>query len=207
MSIIAAMLDLSAIVAGILLGLSLGVPPGPVNAAIAAESVKKSYASGILVGLGAMTSDFCYLLLTVIGVSVLLTGATARTIISVVGGLILLYFAVTTLKNYRSPPQEDEGKMMGNPYVKGLVMAITNPMGIVWRATAGAAFVELFNIFGVAGFMLGLFAWIASLSLAVHFAKSRFTAVYPIIMLASGLCMLAFGAMLLYDVIAPALGL
>lgn len=203
----AAMLDLSAIIAGILLGLSLGVPPGPVNAAIAAESVKKSYASGMLIGIGAMTADLCYLILTVIGVSVLLTGATARTIISVVGGLILLYLAVATLRNYRSPPQEDEGKVLGHPYVKGLLMAITNPMGIVWWATAGAAFVALFNILGVAGFMLGLFAWITSLSLAVHFAKTKFNAVYPAIMLASGLCMLAFGAMLLYEVIAPALGL
>ena len=39
------------LVAGILIGLSLAVPPGPVNAVIAAESVKKSYVNGIKVGL------------------------------------------------------------------------------------------------------------------------------------------------------------
>lgn len=201
------MFDLSGIVAGILLGLSLGVPPGPVNAAIAAESVKKSYAGGIMIGLGAMTADLLYLILTVIGVSVLLTGATARTLISIVGGLILLYLAVSTLKNFRSPPEENEGKVLGHPYVKGLSLAITNPMGIVWWATAGAAFVALFNILGVAGFMFGLFAWITSLSLAVHYAKSKFKAMYPAIMLASGLCMLAFGAILIAEVVRPVLGL
>lgn len=200
------MLDLSAIVAGVVLGLSLGVPPGPVNAAIAAESVKKSWASGILIGLGAMTSDFFYLVLTVVGVSVLLTGPTARTVISVTGGLILLYFAVTTLKNYRSPPKEAEGSVLGNPYLKGLAMALTNPMGILWWATAGAAFVALFNILGIVGFLIGLFAWVSSLSLAVHYAKSRVSQLYPAIMIASGLCMLAFGALLLYDVVRPALG-
>ena len=201
------MFELSAILAGILLGLSLGVPPGPVNAAIAAESVKKSYAGGIMIGLGAMTADFLYLILTVIGVSVLLTGATARTLISVVGGLILLYLAVSTLKDFRNPPREDEGNVLGHPYVKGLSLAITNPMGIVWWATAGAAFVALFNVLGVAGFMFGLFAWITSLSLAVHYAKSKFNSLYPVIMLASGLCMLAFGAILIADVVRPALGL
>lgn len=201
------MFDLSGILAGIVLGLSLGVPPGPVNAAIAAESVKRSYRSGILIGLGAMTSDFFYLILTVIGVSVLLTGPAARTIISVAGGFILLYLGVITLKSYKSPPEENEGKRQGNPYLKGLAMALANPMGILWWATAGAAFVALFNVFGIIGFMFGLFSWISTFALAVHFAKYRVRQLYPIIMISSGLCMLAFSGILLYDVIRPMLGL
>ena len=201
------MFDLSGILAGVILGLSLGVPPGPVNAAIAAESVKRSYWGGILIGLGAMTSDLFYLVLTVIGFSVLLTGPTARTIISVAGGFILLYLGVMTLKSYRSPPEENEGKRPGNPYLKGLAMAMTNPMGILWWATAGPAFVALFNVFGIIGFLVGLFSWISTFALAVHFAKTRVRQLYAVIMISSGLCMVAFSGILLYDVIRPALGI
>ncbi len=68
------MSDLYSLVAGIALGLSLGVPPGPVNAAIAAAAARRSYVDGIKIGLGAMTADATYLVLTLIGVAVLLTG-------------------------------------------------------------------------------------------------------------------------------------
>jgi threonine/homoserine/homoserine lactone efflux protein len=198
--------DLSSIIAGIALGLSLGVPPGPVNAAIAAAAARRSYVDGIKIGLGAMTCDFTYLMLTVIGVAVLLTGSLARSAISVVGGLILLYFAYTTLKSYRKSPEGSYNEKPGSPYFMGLFMAMTNPMGIVWWVTAGAAFVAMFNVLGVAGFMLGLFAWVSSFSIFVHFAGKKFSFVYPVIIVGSGLMMLFFGLMLLYEVVRPVLG-
>jgi threonine/homoserine/homoserine lactone efflux protein len=200
------MSDLSSIIAGILLGLSLGVPPGPVNAAIAAALARRSYLDGFKIGLGAMTCDFTYLILTVIGVAVLLTGSLARSAISVVGGLILLYFAWSTLKSYRASADTPDNEKAGSPYLMGLFMAATNPMGIVWWVTAGAAFVAMFNVLGVAGFMLGLFAWVSSFSIFVHYAGKKFSFVYPIIIIGSGLMMLAFRLMLLYDVVRPALG-
>jgi threonine/homoserine/homoserine lactone efflux protein len=200
------MSDLSSIIAGILLGLSLGVPPGPVNAAIAAASARRSYLDGIKIGLGAMTCDFTYLILTVIGVAVLLTGSLARSAISVVGGLILLYFAWSTLKSYKASPETSGNEKAGSPYLTGLALAATNPMGIVWWVTAGAAFVAMFNVLGVAGFMLGLFAWVGSFAIFVHYAGKKFNFVYPIIIIGSGLMMMAFGLMLLYDVVRPALG-
>jgi threonine/homoserine/homoserine lactone efflux protein len=200
------MSDLSSIVAGIALGLSLGVPPGPVNAAIAAAAARRSYVDGIKIGLGAMTSDFTYLILTVIGVAVLLTGTLARNLISVIGGLILLYYAYATLRSYRATAEASGEEKAGSPYFTGLFMAMTNPMGIVWWVTAGAAFVAMFDVLGVIGFMLGLFAWISSFSLFVHFAGKKFDFVYPVIIIGSGLMMLFFGLVLLYDVIRPAMG-
>ncbi|OPY27376.1 MAG: leucine export protein LeuE [Methanocella sp. PtaU1.Bin125] len=199
------MSDLSSIVAGIALGLSLGVPPGPVNAAIAAAAARRSYLDGIKVGLGAMTADFTYLVLTVIGVAVLLTGSLARDAISVIGGLILVYFACATLKSYRQSRDNPENIGTGNHYLMGLVMGLTNPLGILWWVTAGAAFVAMFNVLGVAGFMLGLLAWISCFSVFVHYAGKKVDLVYPIIVIGSGLMMLFFGLVLLYDVAAPAI--
>ena len=201
-----AVFDIASVIAGVILGLSLGIPPGPVNAAIAAESAKRSYVGGIKIGLGAMTADFTYLVLTVIGVAVLLTGSLARDAISLIGGLILLYFAYATLKSYRRTPEASGIEKAGSPYFMGLVMGLTNPLGILWWVTAGAAFVAMFNVLGVAGFMLGLLAWISSFSVFVHFAGKKVDIVYPIVIVGSGLMMLFFGLLLLYGVIRPALG-
>jgi len=198
--------DLSSIIAGIALGLSLGVPPGPVNAAIAAAAARRSYVDGIKIGLGAMTADATYLILTVIGVAVLLTGSLARDLISIIGGIILIYYAYATLKSYRGVSETSGGEMAGSSYLTGLVMGLTNPLGILWWVTAGAAFVAMFNVLGVAGFMLGLLAWISSFSVFVHFAGKKVDIVYPIVIVGSGLMMLFFGLLLLYGVIRPALG-
>ena len=201
------MSDLYSLVAGIALGLSLGVPPGPVNAAIAAAAARRSYVDGIKIGLGAMTADATYLVLTVIGVAVLLTGTLARNAISVIGGLILLYFAYATLKSYRKTTEAPDSVGTDNHYLMGLVMGLTNPLGILWWVTAGAAFVAMFNVLGVAGFMLGLLAWISCFSVFVHYAGKKVKIVYPAIIIGSGLMMLFFGLVLLYDVIRPALGI
>ena len=197
--------DLNSIIAGVALGLSLAVPPGPVNAAIAAESVKRSYVGGILIGLGAMTADLTYLLLTVIGVTVLLTGSGARAAISVIGGLILIYFAIATLRSFRAAPGGADARA-GNPYLMGLAMGLTNPLGILWWVTAGAAFVALFNVLGVIGFLLGLFVWVSSFSFFMHYSRQKVGLVYPAVIVASGLMMLFFGVLLLYNVAQMALG-
>jgi threonine/homoserine/homoserine lactone efflux protein len=42
---------------GLLIALSLTVPPGPVNALIASHAVLRSWRAGFLVGMGAMTVD------------------------------------------------------------------------------------------------------------------------------------------------------
>lgn len=201
------MSELYSIVAGIVLGLSLAIPPGPVNAAIAAESARRSYLYGILIGLGAMTADCLFLGLTLVGVAVLLTGDFARDAISVIGGLILIYFAITTLRSYKKDAGIGGNEKSGNPYLVGLIMGLTNPLGILWWVTAGAAFMAMFNLLGIVGFMIGLFAWISSFAVFVHYAGKKVKIVYPLIIIGSGLMMLIFGLMLLYDVVKPLFGL
>lgn len=111
------MFDAYSLVAGILIGLSLAVPPGPVNAIIAAESVKKSYLNGMKVGLGAMTADATFLVITLVGVTVLFTGDAVKIIVSLAGGLILAYMAVMILKDFNKPLKGDGKENLKNPYL------------------------------------------------------------------------------------------
>ena len=72
--------------------------------------------------------------------------------------------------------------------------------------SAGAAFVAKFNLLGVAGFLLGLLAWVSAFAVFVHYAGRKVDLVYPAVVIGSGLMMLFFGLMLLYGVASAALG-
>ena len=81
--------------AGILLGLSIAAPPGPISAAIAQRvAIKRSWVPGLVIGLGAMTADGVYLLKTYLG----WTGKVSQNKgitgwVYLLGGLVLLLYA------------------------------------------------------------------------------------------------------------------
>jgi threonine/homoserine/homoserine lactone efflux protein len=187
------------LVAGILIGLSLAVPPGPVNAVIAAESVKKSYVNGIKVGLGALTADATFLVIALIGVAVLFNNDTVKTIVSLAGGLILAYMALGILKDFRKPIKEGGKKDIKNYYLTGVAIGFTNPAAILWWITAGAVLIASTDIAGIAGFFIGVILWVTSFSVTLHYAKSKALWVYPAVMLVSGLVLLFFGIIIMYN--------
>jgi threonine/homoserine/homoserine lactone efflux protein len=194
------MFDVYHLAAGILIGLSLAVPPGPVNAVIAAESVKKSYVNGIKVGLGALTADATFLVIALVGVAVLFNNNAVKTVVSLAGGVILAYMALGILKDFRKPLVAG-GKDIKNHYLAGLAIGFTNPAAILWWITAGAALIATTNIMGVIGFFIGVILWVVSFSVALHYARSKAEWVYPAVILISGVALLFFSVVLLYNAV------
>src|SRR5208337_914539 len=194
-----AMFEGYSLVAGILIGLSLAVPPGPMNAIIASESVKRSYVNGIKLGMGAMTADAIFLAITLIGVTVLFTGDAVKLIVSIAGGVILAYIAVMTIKSFNRPLTESDKEAMRSPYLTGLVIGITNPSQILWWITAGAALIANFNALGIVGFFIGIIMWVSTFSITLNFAGSKVKWLYPAVVLISGIVLLFFSTLLLYD--------
>jgi threonine/homoserine/homoserine lactone efflux protein len=199
------MLEVYSLIAGIAIGLSLAVPPGPMNALIAAESVKRSYLNGIKLGMGAMTADAIFLFITLIGVSVLFTGDLVKMIVSAAGGIILAYMAIGILKSFNKPLDES-GKEVSKPYLTGLVVGISNPSQILWWITAGAALITNFNAEGIVGFFIGIVIWVSLFSVTLHFAQKKAEWLYPAITLISGIVLLFFSLLLTYSAIRLALG-
>ena len=75
---------------GAVFGLALAAPPGPMNAVIAQESVLRGWTAGVRAGLGAMTADLCFLVLSLLGV-VTVVGSAPRlrtVMIGAGGGLV-----------------------------------------------------------------------------------------------------------------------
>jgi threonine/homoserine/homoserine lactone efflux protein len=84
----------TSLLAGVAFGLALAAPPGPMNAVIAEESVLRGRLAGVRAGLGAMSADAVFLVLTALGVAAVVgRSPTLRAVMVAAGGLLMLYFA------------------------------------------------------------------------------------------------------------------
>jgi hypothetical protein len=99
---------------GVVFGLALAAPPGPMNAVIAEESVLRGWLAGFTAGLGAMTADFIFFVLSLAGVVAFLDGAgTVRAVMIGAGGLLMLYFAVGAIRDARADFLSDDRLWVG----------------------------------------------------------------------------------------------
>jgi threonine/homoserine/homoserine lactone efflux protein len=88
--------------AGVVFGLAIAAPPGPMNAIIAEESVLRGWTAGFRAGLGAMTADVCFFVLASVGVVAFIERApVVRGAALAVGGLLMLVFASGAVRDAR----------------------------------------------------------------------------------------------------------
>ena len=130
--------------AGVVFGLALAAPPGPMNAVIAEESVLGGWTSGFLAGLGAMAADAVFFVLALFGlVTVVRRAPTLRALMVGVGGLLMLYFAYGAAREAldREAFLADE-RPDSKGFRKAFVLALTNPYQIVFWLTVGVGLLQ-----------------------------------------------------------------
>src|SRR2546427_10135180 len=81
------------VLAGLGIGLSLGAPPGPVNAISASQTVTRSWRAGFLVGMGATTADTIFVAVSIVAHSVVASIQGWIPIIALLGAGVMAYFA------------------------------------------------------------------------------------------------------------------
>jgi threonine/homoserine/homoserine lactone efflux protein len=141
------------VVAGLVLGFSLTIPPGPMNALIANRTMR-SLRAGIMTGLGAMTAD------ALLGAVVYLVharvdlGASVRWV-EAIGAVVLALMVYRLLRETAAPAAPPPADV--RVYSGALIVGITNPFQILWWVTVGLAFAYV----GGAALFAGLFAAIA----------------------------------------------
>jgi threonine/homoserine/homoserine lactone efflux protein len=140
--------------AGVVFGLALAAPPGPMNAVIAEESVLRGWTAGFRAGLGAMSADAVFFVLSLVGVVAFVDQfPTVRGLMIGVGGVLMLYFAygaASELGATFEPSDEtvadggetDETDETGAGFRKAFLLAITNPYQILFWLTIGVALLE-----------------------------------------------------------------
>ncbi|MFB6125619.1 MAG: LysE family translocator [Halanaeroarchaeum sp.] len=206
------MLDVAlSVVAGLLLGLSLAAPPGPMNAVIAEESVNRSWRAGFAAGLGAMSADATFFVLALAGlVAFVQRMPTLRGVMVGVGGLLMVYFAYGAVRNAGSFSDSENSDAQG--FWKAFALALTNPYQITWWLTAGVGLlnpgtIEAFGVslsagngaLTVGGFFLGILLWITGFPAALRAAGERVDALGTGVAYASAVVLVWFAGVFLLD--------
>jgi threonine/homoserine/homoserine lactone efflux protein len=189
------------LLAGVALGLSLAVPPGPVNAVIAVQSSTKSAKRGFSVGFGAMTADAIFLIITYYLGGLVVVNDAIRGILSMISCALLAYMAYMVYMSLRSIGQLAEGgsKSTRLPYISGLTIGLTNPLQITWWLSVGLSLISSIGLTIIVGFFAGILLWITLFPLAMHWASSRVPSLYRWVVYASAFLLLAFSAWFLYN--------
>jgi len=185
---------------GYLLGLSIAVPPGPVNALIARDTMRVSRKAGILIGCGAMTSDSVFLILIYSLGTALQPSAEILRFLFLISGLALLVLGalvVRSLVQGRSAP-EPKKALHPLPYVAGLLVGLTNPYQWLWWSSVGLASLQSIGWVFAVGFLGGIATWIVTFPVALELSGRRFQSLYSAVLAFSAVTLLVFGGYFLY---------
>lgn len=198
---------LVSVLAGIVIGLSLAAPPGPVNAMIASHTVTRSVRAGFVVGLGAATADTIFLI-----VSVLLHSAVGSIqgwipFIALIGAGLMAYLAWMTARAWPragailAPKPEDHARS----YATGLSVNITSPWPFLWWLTVGLVLIDQLGPAVLIGFFGGLLLWNTVFPLALREAQRRIARTYHAVLAFSVACLGGFAAWLVWSALVALL--
>jgi len=148
-----------------LVALTGAMSPGPLLTYTIIKSVKtkrRGYLMGLWIITGHAILEMGIIILLLLGFSFVLKNITVVRIIGVSGGLILILFGASIIRdiingnistnflNSRNELNKDPGlaenKGIENPIFGGIMVSMSNPYWWVWWATIGFAFMIQFNI-------------------------------------------------------------
>lgn len=162
------------ILSGIIFGIGVSVPIGPVNILIMSYALK-SYKKAFFLGLGAMGADALYLTLLSFGILKFLNSPTGFKILAVLGAIFLTYMAILILKNSKSniKMQKTDSFSLFGIFVKGFLINLSNPYVIAfWLSSAAVLSYKGGNfILTLFGLITGIFLWISLFPLVIFKAR------------------------------------
>lgn len=163
------------VVYGMLVGVALAAPIGPVNIEIITRGLRHGFQSGWLVGLGALTADTIYAVIIVSGLTPIADRPGLRAPLYLAGAVMLGWVGYSSLRSAFNPAEVNDSGIpqVRKSYMTGFLIALLNPMGIVYWLSVGAALVaEAVDRSGTAGapvlvggVFLGLLVWVTALSM------------------------------------------
>src|SRR5437016_7093502 len=186
------------VLAGMGIGLSLGAPPGPVNAIIASQTVTRSWRAGFLVGVGATTADTIFLVIAFLARTAVAGIGPYVPFIALLGAGVMVYFAWGAVRSWRRAQEILESKPdeHAKSYMTGLSVNITSPYPILWWLTAGLVLINQLGPAVLVGFFAGLLLWIPVFPLALREAQRRIARTYHAVLAVSIVCLPAFAPVL-----------
>jgi threonine/homoserine/homoserine lactone efflux protein len=166
---------------GMSIGVALAAPIGPINVEIIRRGIQGGYRRGWLVGIGAMSADTVYAALIVSGLTPVADRPALRIPLFLAGAIMLTWVGYNSVRTALLGVALQKVEVPGerDSYITGLLMALFNPMGIVYWLSVGAALVaDAVDRAGTAGapmlvggVFFGIFLWVTFLSWLAQVAR------------------------------------
>jgi len=173
------------VVKGIVIGLSISVPLGPIGMLCIQRTLNRGRKFGFITGLGATTSDLLYAVITLFFLSFVIGFIdNHRLIIQLIGSLVVIGFGFWTFRsNPVAQPQPHEkpnhslfgdyitsfGLTLSNPFILFVLIALFARFEFVTSDTT--LFVHIIGIFSV---LLGASLWWTILTYLVSRFSNKF---------------------------------
>ncbi|MFO2466139.1 LysE family translocator [Pseudomonas sp. 15FMM2] len=190
---------------GMLLGLAIAAPVGPIGLLSIQNTLKGGFKAGFMTGMGAATADAAYATAALFGLAGILTWIGDTRYLQVVGAIFFLYLAWQTLrKNAEIIAAPSTARHLWGMYLTTCLLTLSNPMTIL-------GFVTLFAGLGVSqsntgvwlvlGVFLGSSLWWMLLAGTCSLMLKRLSPRWLRgIDYASAMLLIGFALMLLYQV-------
>ena len=188
---------------GFAVGLSGALMPGPMLFATIDSSLKKGWIAGPEVVFGHALLELVIAVLIVLGLTSFI-GSEAISIISVVGGFVLIIFGAMTIKGASdaSNALHSDGAIVSSPVMAGILTSASNPYFWIWWLAAGSALVMRgleIGLVAVAFFVVGHWmadlGWYSLISTSFSRGKSLMSSkTYERILASCGVFLIVFGA-------------
>ena len=168
---------------GILIGLTIAVPVGPIALMTIQRTLNQGRAIGLATGLGAATADLVYGSIAAFGLTLISGFLIDHKIwFSLLGGLFLCYLGVRTLLTPPATKAATVGQSgVFSAYASSLFLTLTNPPTILFFLAifAGLGLAQQGLGYGaamsmVAGVFCGSAAWWPTLSYSVGLLRTHF---------------------------------
>ncbi|MGE5390403.1 MAG: LysE family transporter [Deltaproteobacteria bacterium] len=182
--------------------------PGPMLTVTVAESARRGFWTGPLIVLGHGILELMLILALLAGLSAYLTRPAVTNVISVAGGVFILYMGFNILKDLRlgrlslaESASSPDGDPRMNPVLAGILVSLSNPYWSFWWAAIGLTYLTLAvksGWLGVAAFFSGHIladlSWYSLVSLGVSAGRNVLKPlVYQVVLGVCGVFLLGLG--------------
>ncbi|WP_102026700.1 LysE family translocator [Salirhabdus sp. Marseille-P4669] len=188
----------------VLLGLSLAIPIGPINAAQLDKGIKGGFFPAWFVGLGAIVADGIYMLIVYFGIFHMIDTPFVKTFLWLFGCFVLVYTGLESIISAKKIElsKQRNTESLSKSFFSGFMMSITNPLTILfWLGIYGSVLAKTASSFGTkelilysGAIFLGLLAWDFTMAIVSSsfrtFLKSRALQLLSVV---SGLSLIGFG--------------
>ncbi len=203
-----------AFLVGMITGIVISVPIGPINVAVISKGLKQGFGNAFAVGLGASAMDFSYCAAAMLGLSAVVHKLVVNIIFQIIGFILLFYLGIrditTKTESFRFENIVPKNGGRQAAFLVGVFMYISNPTLVAfWITLSGviqASDLIIRNVGDGILFALGVgtgtASWYYSLLKAIFWKRRSFRAeTLTLLSKVSGVIMLAFSGYIGFELL------